>query len=63
MKSFVGSFVNKMSSPSWSGGSMSYPYPTIVLMASLRLSLFDFLVRSSSKAYGTRRGLRLLFTS
>lgn len=49
--------------PSWSGGSISYPYPTMVLMASLRLSLLDFLVRSSSKAYGTKRGLRLLFKS
>lgn len=32
-------------------------------MASLKLSLFDFLVRSSNNAYGTRRGLRLLFKS
>ncbi len=42
---------------------MKYPYPTRVRMASRRLSLFDFFVRSSNKAYGTSRGLRRFFKS
>lgn len=53
----------KPSPASWSGGSTLNPYPISVRMASRRLSRFDFLVRSSSNAYGTRRGFLLLFTS